>query len=184
MKATSELIKEHEGIALMLGIMQKVVEKIEKNSILDPEHVEKIIEFLKVFADKCHHGKEEGILFPELVKRGFSKEAGPIAVMLHEHTVGRGYIKQLSEHFHAYNSGRHDVLPQIADDMKKYIYLLTNHIQKENQILFPMADKALPAEVQDKIFEQYEKLETEVIGVGKHEEFHKMLNDFRSIYLK
>jgi hemerythrin-like domain-containing protein len=184
MKATSELMKEHEGFMLMLGIMQKVVEQIEKNNLLDQTHQEQIVEFLKVFADKCHHGKEEDILFPELIKLGFSKDSGPVAVMLHEHTIGRKYIKDMSEHFQAYKDGDGNALTMIADDMKKYIYLLTNHIQKENQILFPMVDKTLTAELQDRLFEKYEKLEKEVIGIGRHEEFHNMLNNLRKIYIK
>ena len=63
MKATEQLIQEHQGIMLMLNIMNKVADKIEKAKELNKEHTEKIIEFLKIFADKCHHGKEEDILF-------------------------------------------------------------------------------------------------------------------------
>ena len=147
-------------------------------------HLKKIIEFLKVFADKCHHGKEEDILFPELIKTGFSKDSGPVAVMLYEHTVGRGYIRELSDHFQAYSKGQSDVLLQIADDMKQYIDLLSSHIRKENQILFPMADKALSTEVQEELYERYEKLEKEVIGIGKHEEFHQMLKELKDIYFE
>ena len=184
MKATSELIKEHEGITLMLNIMSKVSDNIQNNNGLNSEHVEKIIEFLKVFVDKCHHGKEEGILFPELVKKGFSQESGPIAVMLHEHTIGRGYIKEMSDHFRQYKTEKKDALGRVADDMRKYINLLTSHIQKENQVLFPRADRALPEDIQNQLYMRYEKLEEEVIGVGKHEEFHKLLKDLRIIYLQ
>ena len=183
MKATSELVKEHEGIMLMLSIMQKVAYDIEKNLTLDMAHFERIVEFLKVFADKCHHGKEEGILFPELVKNGFSKDSGPIAVMLHEHDLGRGYIKDMSDDFQAHVAGSKEALSRIAEDMKQYIDLLTKHIQKENMILFPMADKALSEEVQEQLFARYEKLEEEVIGVGKHEEFHGLLKQLKDIYL-
>jgi len=182
MKATSDLVKEHEGIMLMLGIMQKVVEKIEKGNSPDAEHLGKIIEFLRIFADKCHHGKEEGILFPELINMGLSKDTGPIAVMLHEHMVGREYIKDMSVHFQEYKNGVSEALTRIADDMKKYIYLLTGHIQKENQVLFPMADKILPDVMQNKIYAKYEKLEEEEIGAGKHEEFHRLLKDLKKIY--
>jgi hemerythrin-like domain-containing protein len=184
MKATSELMKEHEGIMLMLSAMQKVADDIDKGLTLDTEHLEKIVEFLRVFADKCHHGKEEGILFPELVKNGFSNESGPIAVMLDEHRLGRGFIKKLSEDLQAYSAGSKEALPLIAADMKQYVDLLTTHIQKENMILFPMADRALSEEVQNQLYEQYEKLEEEVIGVGKHEEFHSLLRQLRQAYLE
>ncbi len=184
MKAISELVKEHEGITLMLNIMAKVSDNIQKRKPINSQHIAQIIEFLKIFADQCHHGKEEGILFPELVKKGFPKESGPIAVMLHEHTIGRSYIKDLGNHFELYDAGNESELFRVADDMNKYIGLLTSHIQKENQILFPMADRALPEEVQNELFARYEKLEEEVIGVGRHEEFHKLLKNLKSIYLQ
>ncbi len=182
MKATAELIKEHEGITLMLSIMQKVVEKIRKSQVPEAADIDRVIEFLSVFADKCHHGKEEGILFPELVRKGFPQESGPIAVMLYEHRIGRGYIKEMSEHFHEYKSGNRDSLRAVAEDMQKYITLLTAHIRKENQILFPMADNALAEDVQNQLYERYEKLEEEIIGRGKHEEFHRLLHELKTLY--
>ncbi len=184
MKATSELMKEHDGIMLMLNIMNKIIENIQKRKELNPAHLEQVIEFLKVFADQCHHGKEEGILFPELVKKGFSQESGPIAVMLHEHGIGRGFIKDMSSHFQEYKAGKKDALPALADDMSKYVQLLMSHIQKENQILFPMADKALREDEQNQLYVRYEKLEEEVIGIGRHEEFHKLLRTLKTIYLQ
>lgn len=184
MKATSELMKEHDAILLMLDIMKNVADRIEKDKTVDTGHLEKIIEFVKLFADKCHHGKEEGILFPEMIAKGFSAESGPIAVMLYEHTAGRSHIKSLTEHQQAYANGEAGALASIAVDMRNYMNLLSSHIQKENQILFPMADNVLPAELQDQLYERYEKLEEEVIGRGKHEEFHRLLAELKGIYIK
>ena len=183
MKATSELMKEHEGITLMLNIMSKVSENIQKNKALNSEHMEKIIEFLKIFADKCHHGKEENLLFPALERNGMPREGGPIGVMLYEHTVGRSYIKNMSDAFSKFKEGDSKALIQIADEMKKYINLLTSHIHKENNILFPMADRVLNEKLDDELFAKYEKLEEEEIGHGKHEEFHQLLKQLKNIYL-
>jgi hemerythrin-like domain-containing protein len=181
MKATSELIKEHEGITLMLNIMSKVSDKIQKTRELNSEHVEQIIEFLKVFADKCHHGKEEGILFPAMVSKGIPRDGGPIAVMLHEHTIGRSHIKNLGDALNKFKAGDKNVLPLIADEMNKYVNLLTNHIFKENNILFPLADRVLNEKLDQELFAKYEKLEENEIGRGKHEEFHSPLKQLKSI---
>ena len=183
MKATSELMKEHEGITLMLNIMSKVSDNIQKNNVLNSDHMEKIIEFLKVFADKCHHGKEEKLLFPELERNGVPKDGGPIGVMLYEHQVGRGYIKNFVDAFNKFKEGDNKALTQIADEMKNYVNLLTSHIHKENIILFPMADKVLNEKLDNELFTKYEKLEEEEIGHGKHEEFHQLLEQLKSIYL-
>ncbi len=181
MVATDQLKAEHEGIKLMLSIMLKM---IEDNAEPNKEHLEKAIDFIKVFADKCHHGKEEDILFPILEEAGISKDRGPIGVMLYEHTEGREYIKNLSEAFTKYKAGDKTALPAIRENISGYVLLLRNHIDKENNVLFMMADRFLTEEKQEEIYEEFEKLEIEKIGAGKHEEYHNLLHEFQQIYLK
>lgn len=176
-------MQEHQGIMLMLNVMSKVADKIEKAQELNIDHQEKIIEFLKVFADKCHHGKEEDILFPVLESKGVPRENGPIGVMLFEHKVGRGFIKEMSEAFTQYKGGDKNALLKIANSMRSYINLLTGHIHKENNILFPIGDRVLSDQLQNELYEKFEKLEEEKIGLGKHEEFHQLLKQLKKVYL-
>jgi hypothetical protein len=68
MTPTDQLKEEHEGILLMLRILEKVSAKLKSGEKVDPDHLERIVEFFRVFADKCHHGKEEDLLFPEMEK--------------------------------------------------------------------------------------------------------------------
>ena len=77
---------------------------METTGNLNKEHFDSILEFLKVFVDKCHHAKEEELLFPASVVAGVPK-AGPIAVMLHEHDTGRNYIKAMNAAFAGYMAG-------------------------------------------------------------------------------
>jgi hemerythrin-like domain-containing protein len=184
MKATQQLKDEHEGIKLMLNIIEIISNNLEKGNELNITHYEKILEFIKGFADKCHHGKEEDILFPALIDHGMSKEGGPIAVMLHEHQLGRGYIKSLSIAFEDFKKGNNQSVKAIISSSMSYIELLRNHIEKENNILFMMADKALNETEQSEIFDAFEKLEVDRIGIGKHEEFHNLLQEFKRIYLE
>ena len=183
MKATEQLVQEHHGIMLMLNIMSRVADKVEKTKELNNEHLEKILEFLKIFADKCHHGKEEDILFPTLESKGIPRENGPIGVMLYEHKVGRGFIKEMGDAYEQFKNGNKDSLPKIANAMRSYINLLTGHIHKENNVLFPMGDRVLSDQLQKELYEKFEKLEEEKIGIGKHEEFHAMLKQLKEIYL-
>lgn len=183
MKATEELVQEHHGIMLMLNIMSKVADKVETGQELNIDHQAKIIEFLKVFADKCHHGKEEDILFPVLESKGIPRVNGPIGVMLFEHKVGRGFINEMGDAFKQFKTGDKNALPKISNSMRSYINLLTGHIHKENNILFPMGDRVLSDQLQTELYEKFEKLEEAKIGIGKHEEFHRMLKDLKDIYL-
>jgi hemerythrin-like domain-containing protein len=183
MKATQQLKDEHEGIKLMLKIMEKIYTGLENGKELNIDHYEKIIDFIKGFADKCHHGKEEYILFPAMVKHGIPNEGGPIAVMLNEHQMGRNFIKLLNGFFEEFKGGNKQAIKGIISSSMSYVDLLRNHIEKENNVLFSMADKVLNETEQLKIFDAFEKLEIEKIGFGKHEEYHRLLKEFKGIYI-
>lgn len=184
MKATQQLKDEHEGIKLMLRIMENISVSIEKGGDLNIEQYEKILEFIKGFADKCHHGKEEDILFPELVRHGIANEGGPVGVMLHEHMLGRNHIKELSGAFEEFKNGNKKAVNDIIRSSMNYVHLLRNHIEKENNMLFMMADKVLNEAEQSEIAEAFERLEVEKIGIGKHEEYHKLLKELKKKYLE
>jgi hemerythrin-like domain-containing protein len=183
MKATQQLKDEHEGVKIMLNVLERVCQQIEEVGSLDEGHFEGILEFLKGFVDKCHHGKEEELLFPALVSVGVP-EGGPIKVMLHEHEKGRYYIKTMTAAFSIYKTGDKSSLKGIMYNSKGYISLLKDHIERENNVLFPMADSRLSEERQDELFEGFEKIEEERIGAGRHEKFHHSLEKLSRIYLK
>jgi len=182
MKATQQLRDEHEGLKIMLSILEQVCQQLEAVGSLNKEHFEGILEFLKVFVDKCHHGKEEELLFPALVDVGVPKD-GPIAVMLHEHEMGRHYVKSMSEAYATYRAGDESSSKDIRQNAHGYILLLKDHIEKENTVLFVMADSLLSEKRQGELFDGFEKIEVERIGVGKHEEFHGLLKKLSGIYL-
>ena len=183
MRATQQLKDEHEGVKVMLSILEQISRKLEVVGSLNKEHFEGIIEFLKVFVDKCHHGKEEDLLFPALMAVGVPKER-PIAVMLQEHEMGRNYIKAMSKAYAEYLEGEKSSSKDIIQNVHGYISLLRAHIDKENEFLFVLADSRLTGKKQEELFEGFETIEEERIGIGKHEEFHGLLDKLRGIYLK
>ncbi len=183
MEYTEELKTEHKAIKLALEIMEKMCQKLEAGNKVNPEHLESMVEFIRVFADKCHHGKEEGLLFPAMEEAGIPRTGGPIGVMLVEHDMGRRFVKGMSEAISAYKTGNIKASSEIIKNARGYAELLTQHINKEDNILYPLADMRLSAEKQKKLLEEFEKVEQEIIGAGKHEEFHELLNNFKKIYL-
>jgi hemerythrin-like domain-containing protein len=177
MKATGQLRKEHEVIRLAAVLLEILKTEISKNV----EDIEKLIEFFTVFVDKCHHGKEERILFPELEKSGIPKEGGPIQVMLEEHETGRALLKQIKYDLQSLKSNQTQKYQErIKENISEYVELLERHIQKENNVLFVMADMHLDGKTQEKIFEEFENFEIKEISSGKHDEFHKMINEMKS----
>ena len=103
--------------------------------------------------------------------------------MLQEHTLGRGYIKEIIRGLENYKLGDTCSGKLIAANLTNYINLLQNHIHKEENVLFPMANKALSEQKQKEISEQFEKIEEEVVGHGVHEKYHELLNQLKSKYL-
>src|SRR3990167_10094837 len=97
MTSTEQLRNEHQAVLLALEILEKICQKLEAKEKVDPKHQEEILEFIKIFVDKCHHDKEEDLLFPALEKIGIPKEQGPIGIMLTEHDMGRKFVKGMSE---------------------------------------------------------------------------------------
>ena len=184
MRPTEQLKEEHKAIKLMLRILDRVCEKLESGEEVNLEHLEKIVEFIKVFADKCHHGKEEDLLFPAMEEAGIPKEGGPIGVMLTEHNLGRNYVKDLSDAVTKYKAGDRQVASKIVENARNYVGLLTPHINKEDNILYMMADMHLSKERQEKLLEEFEKVEHEIIGAGRHEEFHQLLHNLEEVYIK
>ncbi len=184
MTPTEELKQEHQGILLMLRILDKVAARIESGEKVDFGHLEQIVEFFRVFADRCHHGKEEDLLFPAMEKRGVPKGGGPIGAMLMDHEEGRGYIRGMGNALLKHKTGNSTAMKEFARNARGYIGLLTQHISKEDQVLFPMAEKVLPQGVQMDLTKGFEKIEIERIGEGTHEKFHKLMEKLKDIYLK
>jgi hemerythrin-like domain-containing protein len=183
MKAIQELEMEHQGVELMLQIMHAVAGKMEGGEPGPEDPWEGILEFLTVFVDRCHHGKEEEFLFPALEAAGVRRDGGPIGVMLSEHLQGRSLVGELRRAVQRHASGEKAAAAAIRKRVDDYTALLTQHIAKENTVLFPMADTRLDAGQDAALVEAFERLERERIGAGKHEEFHAMLDRLQETYL-
>ena len=183
MKPTEQLIREHDAIKIMLRIMEKVSQKLEAGERADVEHLDSIIDFIRTFADKCHHGKEEELLFTAMVESGIPGKGGPIGVMLSEHESGRKYVRGIIDGIAKYKKGEDKAELQIADNARNYVALLTLHIDKEDNVLYPMADMHLTEDKKRELLEEFERVERGKIGVGKHEELHKTLDELSKIYL-
>jgi hemerythrin-like domain-containing protein len=184
MKATDQLKAEHEGIKMMLSILDKICLKLESGEQADVNHLEQILEFFRIFVDRCHHGKEEDLLFPAMEQAGVPREGGPIGQMLVEHDHGRSYVKGMADAVADYKAGNLEAAKKIATNARGYIATLQAHIQKENMVLFSIADSRLSNETQERLYEEFEQLEENKIGLGKHEEFHGLLNHLADMYLK
>jgi hemerythrin-like domain-containing protein len=137
MDAIDTLMNEHQQIEAILDSLEAFASRLEEGA--DPSPLAGYVEFLRGFADRAHHGKEEDILFALMVARGFSREAGPVAVMLHDHDEGRALVAILAK---ASTTGpvlQSDERNEAVRAARQYATLLRHHIYKEDSILYPMA---------------------------------------------
>ena len=183
MKAIEQLKNEHEGIKIVFRILRKMCDSLKSDNHLDTGHFEGILAFFQIFVDKCHHGKEEDLLFPAMIQAGIP-EQGPIESMLAEHVTGRGHIKTISQAFTRFKSGDIAVAGALAHACEQYILLMLDHIYKENNNLYPMGESRFSQAVDEKLYQDFEALEQERIGKGKHEAFHDMINRLNNIYIE
>jgi hemerythrin-like domain-containing protein len=182
MTPTEILKHEHKIILMVLDAAKREVQSIRQRGKVHIAELEKIVDFIRNFADRCHHAKEENLLFVKMKEKGMPSESGPIAVMLKEHTEGRRRIKAIGEAIPKAKEGDPSALQTISKNLEEYILLLRNHIDKEDNVLYPMADKVLTEQDQQSLSEAFDKVEAEEIGEGVHEKYHKLaheLSEFR-----
>ncbi|MFH1652096.1 MAG: hemerythrin domain-containing protein [Chloroflexota bacterium] len=175
MSATEELKHEHRVIERMLSVLEKAAEKVEQGGELPPDFFNRAVDFIRNFADRCHHGKEEENLFPEMEKKGIGRETGPLGVMLLEHEKGRAFVRGMAEAGERYAKGDKSALPEAIENARGYAQLLWQHIDKEDNILYNMADMVLTPQDQLALTERFEAVEQERIGSGKHEQYVAMV---------
>lgn len=184
MRPTAELTAEHNAIKRMLRILEQVARRLEAGQAVDAADLEQSVEFIRGFADRCHHGKEEDLLFRALEEAGLSRESGPIAVMLSEHGLGRDYVKDMAGAIPGYRAGDRGAAASFAEKARGYAALLEQHIHKEDNILYPLAERMLSVQKQEELLAAFAQVERERVGPGQHEAYHALLDRLEALYLK
>lgn len=177
--ATQNLENDHVQILRLIDVMEAMVKLPEANA----GHLEEVIELIRNFADGLHHAKEENLLFPLMAERGFSLQQGPIAVMLMDHDEGRRFVRGMADNTRAYKNGQGAALAQVYSNMAGYAELLTNHIAKENNILFRMADNVFSDEDQQFLISEFAEIDGGK-GETSSPEFVSRIQALAAIYLQ
>jgi hemerythrin-like domain-containing protein len=177
MTPTETLKLEHQVILSVLDAAGREIHSIEVTGKINSDKVEKMIDFLKNFADRCHHAKEEKQLFVRMEERGMPTKGGPIAVMLMEHDEGRRKVKAVTEAIPKAKQGDKFAIDLVRRNLADYVQLLKAHIDKEDNILYPMADRLLTAQDQEWLTRAFEDVETKEMGEGFHERYDRLAQE-------
>jgi hemerythrin-like domain-containing protein len=176
MRPIAELIQEHGPVKMVLRVLEKMCEKIDKGEEINKEEAGQVIYFIQEFVDKCHHGKEEGWLFAIIKRNTNIRDNGLADDLTKEHENGRAFVQNMTD---ALKAGDMEKFKRNSLD---YVKLLDQHIFRENTILFPMAERALSNEEQKELEEGFLRIEREVIGKELHDKLHNLIHELRETY--
>jgi hemerythrin-like domain-containing protein len=180
MTPTEILKHEHKMILMVIDAIEKEVREVERTGKVDAERIGKMIDFVRNFADRCHHAKEEDILFVRMREKGMPSDSGPIAVMLKEHADGRKNISLAAGVLQKAAEGDGPATTTMKNSLLAYAGLLRAHIQKEDNVLYPMADHMLSPEDLKDLIEAFDRVEREEIGEGVHKKYHELAQELSS----
>ena len=166
-KSVQSLKAERQLIERGLNLLEKAVERINARQNLVEDFLAWAVRFLQQFADKFHHAKEENVFFPVLKQRGIPEQGGPLGVMLREHVLGRRYVDQMREASQAQPLDANT----FVEAAKQYIPLLRQHIFKENNVLFHMAERVMSEADDADVTSRFSQVEQERGLTGWHESF-------------
>ena len=174
--STASLRRDHDLIEKVVKSMETTVSLLREGKTVPESILMPVVDFTKNFMDVCHHSKEENSLFPALEKAGMPTTMGPIAMMLMEHEMSRQYSKKIEASAETYlKTGD---ATQLITDMNEYSEHISQHLWKENNRLFMMAEARLQyvAEQVNKECSQIE--ETKLKDTGKSRaDFEKLAED-------
>jgi hemerythrin-like domain-containing protein len=168
-RPTEILSQEHRVIEQVLDCVDVLAQRALKDGTLDAEAAAQALEVLSTFADTCHHMKEENVLFVRMQQRGIPRHVGPIAVMLHDHEAGRERVRGMRAALARYVKGERAAAKDFADNAFAYTELLREHIGKEDQVLFPMAEACFSDQDRADVLAGFAEKESKDIGAGTHE---------------
>lgn len=171
--STASLRKDHELIEKVIKAMESTIQLLNDEKQIPESILLPVIDFSKNFTDVCHHSKEEKSLFPALEQAGMPTNMGPIAMMLMDHERSREIGKSMEESAKEYlSSGKSD---NLINDMKQYVEHITEHLWKENNRLFMMAEARLQY-VSEKVDKELNEIEqSKLQETGKTRDHYEKL---------
>ena len=166
--AVEMLEAEHRVIQKMVAGMSVLADQLEGGEPVDVSLLESIAMFLRTFADRLHHGKEESFLFPALIRRGVPSHGCPIGGLTMEHQKGRVMVGEFADAIRGYAAGEPPARDNLVKSLRALVALYPSHIWKEDYLLFPLAGKVLTPEDQQDLMDKFDKVERE-LGLDVHE---------------
>lgn len=180
---TDILEEEHRFIQQVVGALPALIGVLPVGQPVEADLLHEVTKFMRMFADKCHHGKEEALLFPVLAQKGVPVTGCPIGALTHEHQQGRALVSGLAEAAQAYARGDQVAIASLVENVRGITELYPNHIWKEDYLLFPMTNKVLGAHDQKDLAEKFIQADA-TMGHDTQRRFEEVALELESLVLQ
>ena len=178
------MVDEHKWIKRMLEVIRSFNQRVLRHEKVDFEDLFLMIDFVRNYADKHHHLKEEDLLFKYIMEElGSTGEKLIRNGMMVEHDLGRLYMKELEESVKKILNGDENALVDVVGHSMSYYHLLQRHIAKEDKMVYPFGEKNLSREVLEIIHAESENMEKEAEKKGVQRKYESMVRDLENKYL-
>ncbi|WIV11584.1 hemerythrin domain-containing protein [Proteiniborus sp. MB09-C3] len=178
------LVNEHDNIKKVLRIIRKICVDIVEGKEIPHDDLISIIDFIRNYADKYHHGKEEDMLFKDMATELVDKiGSGPVQGMLIEHDYGRSFVRELEAALKAYKEGNNEAKVDIISNAMGYANLLEKHIFKEDNMLYKYAEKNLKEETINKLDREFKEYEENKEHIETKEKYIRLARDLEKKYI-
>lgn len=164
MQARGLLMIEHRLIERMINLIDRTLAEVESTGAIDPVFVDTAVDFIRFYADRTHHGKEEDILFQDLEKRQLSDDDQHLMqALIDEHKFGRQITYTLSEANKRYRNGDKPALTDIIESLKTLVDFYPRHIEKEDKVFFPAAKSYVTESEDQAMLEAFREFDRKMI---------------------
>lgn len=164
---TRVLMEEHQLILRMITLLEHNSTRMEHGNFSEWKFFADALDFIRTFADRYHHAKEEDVLFLALEENGMPAQRSPIEAMHIEHEQGRAHVRAMDGALQQIEAGITEQVPALAQHARAYAELLREHIEKEDTILYPLAERVLPEHLRPAIVAGYMRAHTHAPEVAQ-----------------
>jgi hemerythrin-like domain-containing protein len=176
MQVRAPLMIEHRLIEKMLELVKREIAGIHRTNEIDPVFIDNVVDFIRVYADRTHHGKEEEILFRDLVMKPMSDDEKRIMdELIHEHVMGRKMVGDLVDAKKRHLAGDSSALHVIVEKLEFLVSFYPRHIEKEDKVFFPAMMKYFPEPAQERMLSEFREFDRTMI----HEKYRNLVEDLK-----
>jgi len=179
MKPRGPMMIEHRLIEKMLHIISRELDAIKKHEKINPVFIDTIVDFIRIYADRTHHGKEEDILFKQLENKKLSGEDRAMMLdLISEHKNARKVVSELVDANKMYFNGDPACSTVVVDNLSYLIDFYPKHIEKEDKIFFPNTEKYFSTAELDNMLDEFWEFDRKMI----HEKYNRLYESLKAEY--